>query len=52
MNWKARVELIFMIAGTISASGTVIAAGFAAFVYYRNSIFERAKWASSLREVL
>jgi hypothetical protein len=48
MNWKERVEIVYMIAGTISAVGTVLAAGFAAFVYQRNSTFERAKWASSL----
>ena len=34
----------------MSAIGTVVAAGFAAFVYHRNSAFERAKWASSLYE--
>jgi len=39
-----------MIASTFSAVGTVLAAGFAAFVYYRNSAFDRAKWASSLYE--
>jgi uncharacterized protein YdiU (UPF0061 family) len=50
MNWKDRVELVYMIAGTISAVGTVLAAGLAAFVYQRNSTFERAKWASSLYE--
>jgi len=48
MNWKERVEIVYMIAGTISAVGTVVAAGFAAFVYQRNSTFERAKWASGL----
>ena len=48
MSWKERVEIVYMIAGTISAVGTVLAAGFAAFVYHRNSTFERAKWASSL----
>ena len=50
MTWKDRVELVYTIAGTISAIGTVLAAAFAAFVYYRNSVFERAKWASSLYE--
>lgn len=50
MNWKDRIELAYMIAGTISAVGTALAAGFAAFVFYRNSAFERAKWASSLYE--
>lgn len=50
MNWKERVEIVYMIAGTISAVGTLLAAGFAAFVYYRNSAFERAKWASGLYE--
>jgi hypothetical protein len=37
-----------MIAATISAIGTALAAAFAAFVYRRNSALERAKWASSL----
>ena len=50
MSWKERVEIFYMIAGAISAVGTVLAAGFAAFVYHRNSTFERAKWASSLYE--
>jgi hypothetical protein len=50
MNWKDRVEIVYLIAATISAVGTAIAAGFAAFVYRRNSALERAKWASSLYE--
>ena len=50
MSWKERVEIGYMIAGAISAVGTVTAAGFAAFVYQRNSTFERAKWASGLYE--
>lgn len=50
MIWKERLEIVSLIAGTISAIGTVLAAGFAAFVYQRNSAFERAKWASSLYE--
>ena len=50
MSWKERVEIGYMIAGAFSAVGTVLAAGFAAFVYQRNSTFERAKWASSLYE--
>ena len=50
MTVKERVEILYMIAGTISAVGTVIAAVFAAFVYQRNSTFERAKWASNLYE--
>lgn len=50
MSWKERVEIGYMIAGAVSAVGTVLAAGFAAFVYQRNSTFERAKWASSLYE--
>ena len=50
MSWKERVEIGYMIAGAISAVGTVLAAGFAAFVYQRNSTFERAKWASTLYE--
>lgn len=35
---------------TVSAVGTALAAGFAAFVYRRNSALERAKWASTLYE--
>ena len=50
MTWKETLEIVSLIAGTFSAIGTVLAAGFAAFVYYRNSTFERAKWASSLYE--
>ena len=50
MNWKDRLEVVSLVAGTISAIGTVIAAVFAAVVYHRNSAFERAKWASSLYE--
>ena len=50
MSWKERVEIGYMIAGAISAVGTLLAVGFAAFVYQRNSTFERAKWASSLYE--
>ena len=50
MTVKERVEIVYLIAGTISAVGTVVAAVFAAFVYQRNSTFERAKWASSLYE--
>jgi hypothetical protein len=50
MTVKERVEIVYMIAGAISAVGTVLAAVFAAFVYQRNSTFERAKWASSLYE--
>jgi len=48
MTWKETLETISLIAGIFSAIGTVLAAGFAAFVYYRNSAFERARWASSL----
>ena len=50
MTWKDTLEIVSLMAGTFSAIGTVLAAGFAAFVYYRNSAFERAKWASSLYE--
>ena len=50
MTVKERVEIVYLIAGTISAVGTVTAAVFAAVVYKRNSTFERAKWASSLYE--
>ena len=50
MTWKETLEIVSLIAGTFSAIGTVLAAGFAAFVYYRNSAFERAKWASNLYE--
>ncbi len=50
MNWKARVEIVYLMAATISAVGTALAAGFAAFVYRRNSALERAKWASTLYE--
>jgi hypothetical protein len=50
MIWKETLEVVSLVAGTFSAIGTVLAAGFAAFVYYRNSAFERAKWASSLYE--
>jgi hypothetical protein len=47
---KDRVEIVYMMMSTISAVGTALAAGFAAFVYRRNSALERAKWASSLYE--
>ncbi|HKU75727.1 MAG TPA: hypothetical protein VJR02_17580 [Pyrinomonadaceae bacterium] len=47
---KGTLEIVSTIAGTISSIGAVLAAGFAAFVYYRNSAFERAKWASTLYE--
>lgn len=50
MTWKETLEIVSMVAGTLSAVGAVVAAGFAAYVYYRNSAFERAKWASSLYE--
>ena len=50
MTWKETLEIDATIAGTISSIGAVLAAGFAAFVYYRNSTFARAKWASSLYE--
>ena len=50
MNWKDRVEILYMTAATISAVGTALGAGFAAFVYRRNSALERAKCASSLYE--
>ncbi len=50
MTVKERVEILYLVAGTISAVGTVIAAIFAAIVYQRNSTFERAKWASNLYE--
>lgn len=50
MNLKDRVEILYMIAATISAVGTALAAGFAALVYRRNSALERARWASSLYE--
>lgn len=39
MTVKERVEIVYLIAGTISAVGTVVAAVFAAFVYQRNSSF-------------
>jgi|SRR5690349_21328061 len=50
MSWKNRVEILYMMAATISAVGTALAAVFAAFVYRRNSALERAKWASNLYE--
>lgn len=50
MNWKDRVQIVYLIAATISALGTTLAAGFAAFVFRRNSTLERAKWASGLYE--
>lgn len=50
MDWKDRVQIVYMMAATISAVGTALAAGFAAFVYRRNSALERARWASSLYE--
>lgn len=50
MNWKSRVEILYIIAATISALATALAALFAAFVYRRNSTLERAKWASTLYE--
>jgi hypothetical protein len=50
MTWKDTLDIVSTIAGTFSAIGTVLAAGFAAFVYHRNSAFERARWASSLYE--
>ena len=33
MNWKDRLEIVYWIAGSISAIGTVVAAAFAVFVY-------------------
>jgi hypothetical protein len=50
MTWKDRVEIVYMTAATVSAVGTALAAGFASFVYRRNSALDRAKWASSLYE--
>jgi len=50
MTWKTRVEIFYMMAATMSAVGTALAAMFAAFVYRRNSALERAKWASNLYE--
>jgi hypothetical protein len=50
MDWKDRVQVVYMMAATISALGTALAAGYAAFVYRRNSTLERARWASSLYE--
>ena len=50
MNWKDRVEIVYMTMGTIAAVSTSLAVGFAAFVYRRNSALERGKWASSLYE--
>ena len=50
MTLKETLEIVSMIASTFSAIGTVVAVGFAAVVYYRNSAFERAKWASALYE--
>src|SRR5689334_25449179 len=50
MNWKYRLEIVYLIAATISAVGAAAAAAFAAFVYRCNSALERAKWASSLYE--
>jgi hypothetical protein len=50
MTWKDRLEIIYIIMATASSVVTALAAGFAAFVYKRNSALERAKWASSLYE--
>lgn len=50
MNWKTRVEIFYMMAATVSAIGTSLAAVFAAVVYRRNSALERSKWASNLYE--
>lgn len=50
MNWKDRVQIVYLIAATISALGTALAAGFAAFVFRRNSALDRAKWALGLYE--
>jgi hypothetical protein len=50
MNWKDRVQIVYLIAATISALGAALAAVFAAFVFRRNSALERAKWASTLYE--
>lgn len=50
MNWKDRVQIVYLIAATISALGTALAAGFAAFVFRRNSALNRAKWALDLYE--
>ena len=50
MNWKDRVQIVYLIAATISALGAALAAVFAAFVFRRNSALERAKWASGLYE--
>lgn len=50
MNWKDRVQIVYLIAATISALGAALAAVFAAFVFRRNSALDRAKWASGLYE--
>ncbi|HEX6715623.1 MAG TPA: hypothetical protein VF088_00850 [Pyrinomonadaceae bacterium] len=50
MTWKDRVEIVYLMAATISSIGTALAAGFAVFVYRRNSALERSKWASNLYE--
>jgi hypothetical protein len=52
MTWKELFETIYYIAGTIGALGTLVAALFALGVYKNNSRLERARWASSLYEIL
>jgi hypothetical protein len=50
MSFKDLIEIIYYIAGSIAALGTLIAAIFALCVYRSNSRLERARWASTLYE--
>lgn len=49
-DWNTVFQLIYNIAGSIAALGTVGAAIYAVIVYKKNSRLERARWASSLYE--
>jgi hypothetical protein len=50
MDWKEFFEIIYYIAASIAALGTLTAGVFALCVYQKNSNLERAKWASQLYE--
>lgn len=53
MNWKDRVQIVYLVAATISAVGAALAAVFAAFVFRRNSALETVQvGVRALRKVL
>lgn len=49
-EWNALSQVIYNLAGSVAALGTLGAAIYAVIVYRRNSRLERARWASSLYE--